>query len=535
MKLLNRILLLIILLAPALANAQQVEEKLIVKDAGDSLLLKAFRTAFDTDGNYYFETLQPGKGERFAMITNKEKHSPVFWSRNIGLAPYKSVLADAFFADSLGRRMYYKNKSGTRIYGPRPGRVRNVLEYGKDNVAMELCIGSKSFLYINDSMVNEADSLHQLWLCSFSDIGHVLYTVYKRGMFRLYLDHKEIDSAEEIFSEIAVNNSGFYGYVKPLGGKFYVHTSAGRFGPFGSVDYSDLWNNGAYFYRGCADSQCFVLVNGKQYERIPEAHSIEDGVYRSEEQVSVQPYAPDGYVFTYNRQDEEGIFTNVNGKITKHNYSSTGFLFTDKQGNYAFYGYRRDTMGVERVYRNINGKETKLPSFRRARYRPYALQVSPDGSSTFYYATADSIYLFRNDTFLCPPAHKSKFGGWDASILPQAHPEGLEYFQGISINGVSYIIYNNTISKPLPLINPKYDIYEEPQPGSIVAGDMNKNGFYIIEQTGKGKYQLVINNTVYKELTGIDHIAGTQGYFDAHKLIFYGTKVNSYYQFTVRY
>ena len=533
MKLLQKILLFVALSGSLVAKAQ-VEEKLVVKDAGDSLLLKAFRSAFDSSGNYYFETLLPGKGERFALITNKEKHTPVFWNRNIGLAPYKSVIANAFFADSLGRKLYYKNKSGTRLYGPRAGRVRNVLEYGKENIVMELCVGSKSYLYVNDSLVNEADSLHQLWLCTFSDNGHVLYTVYKRGAFRMYLDHKEVDSAAEMFTELTVNNDGMYAYAKPQGGKFYVHVKSAAFGPFGAADHSGMWNNGAYYYQGCADSQCFVLVNGKLYDHIPEAHTLEDGSYHSDEQISVQPYSATSYLLAYNKQNEDGIFVNVNGKVTRHNYASTGYIFTDQQGNYAFYGYR-DTLGTERIYRNINGKEVKLPAFSKARYRPFPLQVAPDGSSTFYYATADSVYLFRNDALLCPPAARGNFTTWDASVLPQSHPEGLVYFQGVNINNASYILYNNTISKPLPRINEMYDMYDEPTWGGIVAGDINANGFYIIEQTGKGKYQLVINNKIYQELTGIDRIIGTQGYLDAHRLVFYGIKGSGFYQFSIKY
>lgn len=531
--------LFLLISAPSFVGAQQLSEKLLGADAGDSLLLKAFRTAADSSGNYYFETMLPGKGERFAMMTNKEKHVPVYWSRNIGLAEYKTMISDAFFSDSTHKRLFYKNKSGTRIYGPHEGRVRNILESGKDNVAIELCVGSRSYLYINDKLVNETDSLHQLWLCSFSDNGHVLYTVYKNGAFRLYLDHKQIDSAEEMFSEIAVNNNGFYTYARPLGGKFYIRTANGSFGPFGSVDYSDLWNNGAYYYRGCADSQCYVLVNGKLYDHIPEAHSyIADVsgnmVYQSEEQISVVPYDKDNYLFTYNKQGESSLFLNINGKVTQQHYSSTGFIFSDREGGYAFYGYR-DTLGVERVYKNINGKEARLPSFHRARYKPHVLQVDPSGGCVFYYETADSIYLFRNDTLLCPPAQKKRFATWDASVLPQSHPEGFEYFQGININGVSYLVYNNTVSRPLSIVNTKYDVYDEPAPGAIVGGDINASGFYIIENTAPGKYMLVINNAVYKELQGIDHIISGQGYHDEHRVIFYGTKGNGLYQFTVTY
>ncbi|PQJ10469.1 hypothetical protein CJD36_010865 [Flavipsychrobacter stenotrophus] len=542
MKLLRPYLVVLFMLLSVSVQvaAQQIDEKLLVRDAGDSLLLKAFRAAFDTSGNYYFETLLPGKGDRFAMITNKTKHDPVFWGQNIASTAYKALVADAFFTDSTRKKIWYKNKSGTKIYGPHAGRIREVLEYGKNNVAVEMCIGAKSYLYINDSMVNETDSLHQLWLCAFSDNGHCLYTVYKKDMFRLYLDHQQVDSAEEMFSEIAVNNNKFYTYVKPQGGKYYIHTPAQRYGPFGIVEYSDLWNNNAWYYRGCVDSQCYILVNGKLIDKIPEAHTtFDDGsgntVYKSDEQIAVQPYSAENYLVAYNQNNDNGTFLNVNGKVSHHNYSYLGFIFSDKKDGYAFYGSRKDSIGAERTYKNINGKEIKLPSFRRARYRPHTMQIDPDGSSLYYYETADSMYLFRNDTLLCKPVNKKRFLVWDATVLPQIHPDGLEYFQGINADGASYIIYNNKLSRPLPLILPKYDRLDEPQRGSIVAGDLNHNGFYIIENTAPGKYLLVINNTIYKELEGIDRILGDQGYLNDHSLVFYGTKGSGFYQFTAHF
>lgn len=520
-----------------IAFAQQPEEKLIVRDGGDSLFLKAFRATFDTLGNYYFELPLSGKGDRFAMIASTAKHNPVYWGQNIATTPYKALVADAFFSDSTRKKVYYKNKLGTKVYGPHAGRVREVLEFGKENIAVELCVGSRSCLYINDSMVNETDSLHQLWLCAFSDNGNVLYTVYKKGAFRLYLNHVQIDSSEAMFSSIAVNNNKFYTYVKPLKGKYYIQTPTQQFGPFGSVDYTDLWNNNAYYYRGCADTQCFVLVNNKLYGNIHEAYTAADDKsgYRSDEQISVQPYSTDNYLFTYNQNDDEGTFLNMNGKVSHHNYNNVGFVFTDKKEGYAFYGTRMDTMGADRTYKNINGKEKKLPSFSRARYRPRALQIDPNGESLYYYETQDSIYLFRNDTLLCKPASRKKFLAWDASVLPQMHPDGLQYFQGLNIDGNTYLMYNNNLSRPLPLINTKYDNFDEPLPGSIVAGDINHNGFYIIEHTAPGKYLLIINNTLYKELDGIDRIIGDQGYLDAGTLTFYGVKGSGFYQFKVKY
>ena len=154
-------LLSFLFIVPPSGRSQQLEEHLIVKDQGDSLYLRAFRAAFDTNGNYYFETLLNAKGDKFALTTNKKKHNPVFLGSKISIVPYKGLISDAFFSDTSHKKIYFKNKNGTRLYGPYAGRIREVLEFGRENIAMELCVGSKSYLYINDSLVNVTDSLKQ--------------------------------------------------------------------------------------------------------------------------------------------------------------------------------------------------------------------------------------------------------------------------------------------------------------------------------------------------------------------------------------
>ena len=528
-------------LLPFCSIAQQPAEKLVVKDAGDSLMLHAFRSAFDTNGNYYFESLLKGKGERFSLVTNKMKYPVVFWDRNIALVPYKSLVANAFYTDSTRRKIYYTNKYGTRVYGPAPGRIREVLEYGREHVAIELCVGSQSYLYLNDSLVNVTDSAQQQWLCAFSDNGNVMYSIHQQGRYKLFLNYKLIDSSAEAFTSIAINNNGYYTYAKQEHGKYAVHTPGKAFGPFGIVEHYDLWNNNAWYYTGCADSQCYMLINGQEYNNIPEAHSlIEDPatgnmIYHSDEEIIAEPFSPDHFLFAYNKDNDNGTFLNINGTVSRQNYEMVSVVSYDKNAGYAFYGHRTDTTGVERIYRNVNGKEKKLPPFRKARYRPHCLYIAPSGASLYYYQTRDSIYTFRNDTLLGKAVSAQKFLTWDGTALPMAHPEGLEYFQGINIDTVSYIMYNNLLSKPMPLINPRYDRVDAPAKGNIVAGDMNGNGFFIIQYIAPGKYLLNINNTVYKELEGMSHIFSAQSYLEERRLIFYGIKGAGFYQFTINY
>ncbi len=544
MMLFKKIGLLCVLGFSAFVSRSQVmEEKLITKDAGDSILLKAFRSNFDTNGNYYFETLTKLSTGKFQLTTNKKTYPACFTGSGLSIIPYKGLISDAFFADSTRKKIYFKNKNGTRIYGPYAGKIREVLEFGRENIAMELCVGTKSFLYINDSLVNTIDSAKQLWQCNFSENGNVIFSIFNNGLHKLYVNYKLIDSAAQPFSDIAVNNNRHYIYAKAQGGKFYLHTSKQTFGPVGIVEHSDLWNSNAYYFSGCADSQCYVLVNDKMYDKIPEAHTlIEDpasggNVYKSDEMITVTPTDAEHYIFSYNQQNKPGTFFNINGKVTHFNYPFTSFIFTDKKGGYAFFGSRVDSVtGADMTFRNINGAESRIPLFtKRGPNHMQCLQLSPGGESLHFIETPDSVYLYRNDALLCKPAARTKFGTWDASVLPQAHPEGVEYFQGVNIDGSSYLVYNNTISKPLPVIYPEYDRISAPKKGSVVAGDVSSKGFFAIVNTAPGTYTLIINNKDYRELTGIDRIFGEASYFTDHAIIFYGTKGNGFYQFKVNY
>ncbi|MBC7553728.1 MAG: hypothetical protein H7257_07090 [Taibaiella sp.] len=528
---------------PLMAEGQQLSEKFIVRDLGDSLYIKAFRSAFDTTGNYYFETMLPGKAAKFAMMTNRKKIAPVFTGGSIAIMPYKAMIADAFFSDSTRRKIYYKNKTGTTIYGPRGGKIREVLDYGHDHIAIELSTGGKSSLYINDSLVNVTDTLKQAWLCSISENGNMLYSVYKNGSYQLFLNHKLIDSAATQFAGININDNGFYIYAKPDNGKYYAHTPSKKFGPLAAVDLADLKGNNAYYFRGCAESQCYVLVNDKMFSGIAEAQIIEEdaatgtAVSRSDELISVEAFSPTDFVFTYNQSKTDGIFLNLNGKVIHTPYSYIGFVAYDKQLGYAYYGIRYDsTIQGDRLYTNVNGKERVMPPLKRkVPSHTQCVSIYPDSASVYYYETKDTVFLYSNGAPLYKPVSAKKFGTWDASSLPLTHTEGLEYFAGLNVEDNSYIVYNNTVSKPLTLINPDYGRLDEPKKGNIVAGDISPLGYYIIIVTGPGKYLLVINNKVYKELEGIDQIFGESACFTPGAVIFYGRKGSSFYEYRVAY
>ncbi len=521
--------------------AQNVVEKHIVSDKGDSVYIKSFRCAFDTLGNYYFETPVSFKKSKFSIVTPKHQFKDAHWSPNVATTRYKATITDAYFSDTSGKKIIIKNKLSTIVRGPFNGRVREVLEFGKDNIAFELVHGSQSTLYINDSAVNTIDSTQQRWQCSFSDNGNVIYSFYKNGQHLLFVNYKCIDSSKEPFIEIGVSDNGFYAYGTQMEGNYYVKAGAKVFGPFGAIDYADVWSNGAYYFRGCHDSSCYVLVNGHTFS-IPESHYyIEDAAteapaYRSDEQISVEPFGPDNFLMSYNQQGDTGYFINFNGKISRFDYLQAGYIFPGNNNDFAFYGTHYDIAGMSRVYKSVNGKEQKMVPYKRGRFIAHGLTVAPDGTSVYYNETKDSVFIYCNDKLLCPPASKDKFQSWDgADVFPQYFSQGLEYFRGLNINNETYLVYNNSLSRALPLLDLQSGKFDEPKRGAIVAGALNAHGFFMIVCLDKGKYLLDINNTHYEELTGIDEFLGDQSYLLNSKLIFYARKGKDYYEYTVKY
>jgi len=521
-------------------QAQSIQEHLIVTDNKEGLMNKAFRATFDTSGNYYFETLLKGKGDRFSLLSNSKTFNPVYWDGKVALSKYKAMITDGFFSDSTKKSVYIKNKLGTKVYGPYAGRVRDVLEYGKENMLVDLCIGATSYLYINDSMVNRTDSTKQKYLCAFSNNNHVLYMVYQRNMYRLYHNHKLIDSSNLPFKDLSINDNNHLLYVKQIGANYYIYHNAKTFGPFKSADFGDLWDNDAYYYRGCADTQCYVLVNDKVYT-MPEPYTISEDIqgnqlYNSDAQIFVYPHDKNRSAFTYNKLNDENTYLNINGKETKLNYHSVSQISLDQQNNFACWGLRLDQLKIERTYKNINGTESKLRIWKKKEgYKPQPLGLDAQGNSTYFYVTRDSIFLYRNDTPLLKPVLKANFLVWDASLMPISEPTGLEQFQGVNADKVGYIVYNGTLSKPFPAINPQYDRYDTATVGSMVTGVINNNGFFVVVCTAPGKYTIDINNTTYTELTGMDRCFPDQSYLTPHEAIFYGQKGNSFYEYRVKY
>ncbi|NCX94812.1 MAG: hypothetical protein EBX41_00125, partial [Chitinophagia bacterium] len=439
--------------------AKQVTETKIVKDTTpQKLLMYSYRAAFDTLGNYYFETPLTDKGDKYIVFTNKTTPQYYFWDARIAQNKTTAYITNAFFTDSAHKAIIFKNRNSTEWSKPHSGIIKNRIEIGRNNLLIELCNGNKSYLYINDSLVNITDTQNQKYMFTASPNGNLLYVLHKQNLYKLYHNHKLIDSSTHQFKDIEINNNDFYLYIKYNNNKYSIHTPSGVHGPFNSADFGDLYPTNAYFYRGCKDTLCYILINGKLYKDIPEVHTVaDDGSgnldFTSYEQITASATSENNYAFSYNRNNKDGIFVNVNGKEEYYYYQLINGLTLGSTGSFAFWGYSVTALHTETLSKNINGKELPIVAWNKATpKREKPLGIDPEGNCTYYFETRDSVYLYANDKQVGTTASKRNFATWEADALPQAENSNSCFFKGININNAGYIAYKGTLSKPFPKI-----------------------------------------------------------------------------------
>jgi len=523
-----------------LCHGQQMKQRLIVTDGIDSDLQRAFRACFDTLGHYYFETMTDPHMESYTVITNDSRYAPLYWGYDLAFNKYYSATVNGFYADKSKKTIYYKNQRGTKVYGPARGKIRRFWEGDREQIAIELCVADTSFLYINNTLVNVCDTAQQLWDCSFNATGDALYSFYKNGLFRVYLNGKAIDSAFEPITDLSLNDRQYYTYVKSRFNSYTICTPNNAFGPYkGTVGMNELFSDNNYYFISCYDSAYRIITNkGSHANIISPYYEDVDPVtgktgHRNTELIMAQNNHRD-LLFTYTqRSADSGIYFSIGADQYRFPYIATSFCFTDKNSRFAFFGTQTDTYGGEQLYMNINGKQQSM--LRRPGYTTQGVQVTPDGHSLYYLEGQDSEIIYQDGKQMYPAISAKQFERWDEAVLPQNHRDGSEFFQGLNIDTFTLITYNNTVSVRLPRVNLNFNRLAPYQPGNIVAGDINENGFFIVEYVAPGKYLLDINNSFYATISDVDRIFGGQSYLCAHELIFYGTKGSGFYEFCMPY
>ena len=512
------------------AYAQTLTQRVILQDTPDSLLQKSFHRYFDKEGNYCF-IVEKAKKQYF-ILTTHDTLGPFCYVGSIWGRTGEIVYVREQSEQPDGP-LYYVSGSGTKVYGPAVGKIQQyVADSESGGVALTTLSNDTVHRYLNCREVlcchrtemRERDITDEKW-AAFSQNGHVLYSVKKDTLYRIYVDGRVVDSAAFKFIELAINNNGDYIFAEgfrpqqPIGRYnylFYVHANEASFDKVRTVWYHTLREDGGYYYSGDDNGLDYILVNGD--------------LYRDLEEISLSNFKlldKDHYLFPYIKNRHNWL--NVNGKSYPLKFKKIMIPSMDEQGNFALYG-----MKGYHLYKYVNGKKGSKPLSKYG-VRATPLYISPQGESLHYFETDDSIYLYRDETLLLPPLSANDRFGIHSSyrLFNQyrfdANPHNLIYMQYGQNN---YWVFDGQLSPPLSMNDP--ELYLDSFYPEIVTGKINEKGFYAIQRVGERSYCVVMNNQIYPIEGQIDKILHNCFSFDGSQLVFYGIKENAYYQFVIK-
>lgn len=532
---------ILLIFLPLYTLGQSFSEKLMLTDSPDSSLLKAKLITFDQEGNYFIQ--QKNEERQYRFIQNQDTIGPLKLKVGAMIAKYISL-------DS-SKQIFYRTPKN-RLWGPLPGEDMGSYKYplskNGEHFALPVLLDDKIVIYFDGEVIHEIDTIsgakiyfekkkmgpleakkHQFesddWMY-ISNSGNYIYSLENELNYTLYLNGTPIDSSLNDFSQLKVNDQGDYLYAKGRKPRedepytdnymFFLHTQDSVFGPVRTAWNSELKKDGAYYYTADDDGPDYILINNQLFRDVYEVENI-------------RLLDKDNFLFTYKRNDS--LFINVNGKSYFLDYEKIYYPNIDEEGNFALYGLRDYYL-----YKFVNGEEIK-EAITNYGVRPTPLYIDPLGESLHIFKTDDSVYLYREDTLLFPALVSGEsFSFLEAREFIFLHkgkmkPHETHSLFGLNIRGNAYMVFKGALSQPLLPLQ-KLSWMEDKPIGEIIAGGINEQGFFAIQKLGDDNWLLNVNNTHYHEFQGADRILYYNCFFDGHKLIFYGLKGLSFYQFT---
>ncbi|MEQ8871623.1 MAG: hypothetical protein RID05_00005 [Cytophagales bacterium] len=467
------------------------------------------------------------KGDQDYFVTNKDT---VGGFKFIGSTYGKDgeINYTNSYSDAKDKPFYYKNAKGTKVFGTAIGKIESYQTSNtNENIALTTSLNDTLYYYINGKMVSKnhkEEKGNNVGVFSFSENGNVIYSLKQNGLYNLYVNTQLIESSEFGYIQLAINNSGSYIFAKgkrpekPIGKynyMFFVHSMDTVLGYVRTVWDYELKENGAYYYSGDDNGPYYIAINDKLHKNIKPVSNIT---------------LIDKETFLYSFDEKGKSKINVSGKIYSHDFDEIFYPNLDTEGNFAFYGMKKYYL-----HKFVNGKEEKEPISKYG-VRATPLYISPKGESIHYFKTDDSIYLYQDEKLIFNPIPKN------SNFLIEPHKEVLPYnfVRGKTENGNSlfyieydnqgYFVFNGKLSKPLLPVK-KRNYSKDKEQGAIVAGTFNDNGFFAIQKIDDRKFLISVNNKIYKEIEGVDHIVSDSYFFDGKDLTFYAVKDYSFYQF----
>jgi hypothetical protein len=507
---------------------QTLTEKLILADTIDSTYIKSNHKKFDKAGNFCF--IVKWKGRDYFM-TNTDtiggfKYIGSTYG-NSGEINYTNA-----YSDPPNKPYYYKNARGTKVYGTAVGKIETYITSNTlEHVAMTTSLGDSVYHFIHNQLIDRThksrftDAYESLddW-CAFSGNGNRIFFLKKDSVYYLYVNEKEIDRSKFRYTQLAINNNGFYVYAKgdrpekkmdKYDYRFFINTKDTVLGYTRTVWNYELRDNGAYYYSGDDSGPSYMAINDKLYKNIADVSHITI-IDKSK------------FLYTFSSQKQQQI--NVNGTIYAHDFDEVWMPALNSNGDFAFYGLKNYYL-----FKYVNGQTQEQP-LSKMNVRATPLYMSATGQSLHYFKTDDSIYIYRDDQLLFKPiSNTSHFQvlpskdllPWRYTNSKTGNGHNLFYME---IDSTGYFVFNGAFCKTtLPV---KERAYMPKKMGEIVASELNEHGYFAIQQTGLKKYMVYANNKTY-EVDDIDELINEACFFDGKELIFYGLKNKCFYRFTL--
>lgn len=528
------------LLAPSVASPQSLLREVVFTDPPTGMEVKS--VAFNEE---YVQLLTLKAGDQYFFVMGLDTVGPLKFRWGSSISLYES-------ADDPGT-FYYQ--SGGQLYGPVHGKDianhRHPVSSDGRHLAVPMLQGDSIAIFIDGVMLMKVDTMSNRslsingrkatlleakespfrskdWL-HFSNGGSHILCAENGFIHRLYVNGIAIDSSENVFYQMRVNDEGGYLYAKgrkPLPDEpwtysymFFLHTRDSVFGPVRTAWNCHLLDNGGYYYSGDDDGPSYILVNGVLYRGLRNIGNI-------------IVLDPKNHLFTCSKDGKRLL--NVNGHWHELDYEEVFHPVLDTAGDFALYGLRDHYL-----YKFVNGREEAEPLSRYG-VRAIPLHINPAGESIHLFRTDDSTYVYHDDGMMLPQVANhvrpkavqdsewASYGLYDRREWKCVMPR-LIYLE---IGTSGHVLFNGTVSPPMiPIMEMSWS--GEKQPGEIVAGALVEKGFFLVQRTGKDRFLINVNNAYHEEIDDLDEILYGSCDFDGARLVCFGKRKDSIHRITV--
>lgn len=387
-------------------------------------------------------------------------------------------------------------------------------------------ISKESGKPVNELFFKKSHYSSNSW-ATLSDNGNVIYALEENYKSTLYVNHKAIDLSDISFNHSMINNAGEYIYYRAaMVGEGdsaechrYVHVKDTIIGPITErLTVEGIMNDGGYYYLDGETFNNFILINN-------EIHT--DTIYCEVEKIIIPN---DKDYFCLKKREDQWI-VHANGITHELDYKEVFSPSMDENGNFAMF-----VIEDYYLYRWLNGVREKKPIMNYG-VRPIPLYIHPNGDAIILYVKEDSCYLYRNDELLFSTL-KGEIRASDLNSMlgrfknNDIHKNQHDYIY-LEVKDSAYILTDGVFSEAISHIAPitGYGM-KEVFPSQLVHGRVQEKGFHFIKKEEDKRYSITINNDFHGSIENVSRVFANS-FFDGKKLVFYGIKELSLYQFTV--